>query len=35
LISGFKFSTFAWLKSANVLQINRKVFDVFSNQKLY
>lgn len=35
LSSKFRLLSFAWLKSANILQLNRKVFDVFSNQKLY
>lgn len=35
LVRKFKFSSFAWLKSANLIQLNRRVFDVFSNQKLY
>lgn len=35
LTSSFKFSSFAWVKSANLIQLNRKVFDTFSNQKLY
>lgn len=35
LSSNIRILSFAWLKSANTVQLNRKVFDVFSNQKLY